>query len=309
MIKIKEILYEKYITKKLTDGQLKEALKIVEENSDKNLILKSYKKLYLYVGISFVLSSILYFIAFNWSILSNYQKFTVVIIPMIMALLFYLIIKNKLYQKLSLFSICFLVGVLFALFGQIYQTGADPYNLFMNWAIMIIPMVIISKFGANYILLMIITYLALILKIRLYDNAIYMVLVVYGYLSLVYTIMYNWRKNLNIGAWILPIIYSLSMFLQSVFTPFLYFEKDKSFNLAILFYLGFLIFAYMKKDLYFRRFLNVMSLIPLFSLIPTIGYNNVESVGRFFLVGLVNVALYILIIVILIKIGRKKSNG
>ena len=38
------------------------------------------------------------------------------------------------------------VGALMALFGQTYQTGADPWQLFFNWAVVIIPFVLISRF-------------------------------------------------------------------------------------------------------------------------------------------------------------------
>ena len=40
-----------------------------------------------------------------------------------------------------------MVGVLLAVFGQIYQTGADAYELFMGWTALIFGWVLISKFA------------------------------------------------------------------------------------------------------------------------------------------------------------------
>ena len=41
--------------------------------------------------------------------------------------------------RISLFATAFLSGILLAVFGQVYQTGADPYGLFLAWALLILP--------------------------------------------------------------------------------------------------------------------------------------------------------------------------
>jgi len=49
-------------------------------------------------------------------------------------------------------SAAMLVGVLLAVFGQIYQTGADAYTLFVGWAALILPWVALSGALAPWIL-------------------------------------------------------------------------------------------------------------------------------------------------------------
>jgi uncharacterized membrane protein len=44
-----------------------------------------------------------------------------------------------------------LVGVLLALTGQTYQTGADVYELFAAWAVLILPWVILGRFALLWI--------------------------------------------------------------------------------------------------------------------------------------------------------------
>jgi uncharacterized membrane protein len=62
-----------------------------------------------------------------------------------------------------LFAAAFLVGVLFAVYGQVYQTGADPYSLFLTWAIMILPWAVIGRQQGAWLLLVILLNLSLIM--------------------------------------------------------------------------------------------------------------------------------------------------
>lgn len=54
-----------------------------------------------------------------------------------------------------------MVGVFMAVFGQIYQTGADSYTLFLTWAIMILPWVIMAQFLPLWVLWLVVANLAL----------------------------------------------------------------------------------------------------------------------------------------------------
>jgi uncharacterized membrane protein len=45
-----------------------------------------------------------------------------------------------------------LVGALFGVFGQVYQTGADPYELFLTWALIIVPWVIAARFTTLWVI-------------------------------------------------------------------------------------------------------------------------------------------------------------
>ena len=50
-----------------------------------------------------------------------------------------------------------------AVFGQIYQTGADAYQLFMVWSLLIFGWTLISKFSAQWALWLVVTNLFLTL--------------------------------------------------------------------------------------------------------------------------------------------------
>ena len=55
-----------------------------------------------------------------------------------------------------------MVGVLLAVFGQVYQTGADAYQLFLTWTILIIGWVIISRFSGLWFGLLVLLNITLI---------------------------------------------------------------------------------------------------------------------------------------------------
>lgn len=104
-------------------------------------------RLLLILGLTLSLSGIIYFFAYNWTKISPSTK-----LYSIQASIFLCLISSYFYglQKLSgkilLLSASVLVGVFLAVFGQIYQTGADNYNLFMVWSLLIFPLVILSNF-------------------------------------------------------------------------------------------------------------------------------------------------------------------
>src|SRR5690606_26743262 len=58
----------------------------------------------------------------------------------------------QLIRQLLLLIASIITGSLLALFGQIYQTGADTWQLFFAWAILITPWVVIARFPALWLL-------------------------------------------------------------------------------------------------------------------------------------------------------------
>src|SRR6267378_1329911 len=74
--------------------------------------------------------------------------------------------------KASLLVACILLGALLALFGQTYQTGADTWELFANWAGLIVPWVIIGRFAALWILWLAIANVAIVLYFQVRPGAL-----------------------------------------------------------------------------------------------------------------------------------------
>ena len=82
------------------------------------------------LGAGFLLAGVVFFFAYNWDGLHKFVKLGIVA-----GLLAGCVIASWMMQpqsaahKVLLFAACLLTGVLFAVYGQIYQTGADAGDL------------------------------------------------------------------------------------------------------------------------------------------------------------------------------------
>ncbi len=108
---------------------------------------KFLKLFFLSVGVAFAIAGILFFFAYNWNDIHKFVKIGLIeglIIILSGIVLFSKINEN--FKNTLLAGVSFLVGVLFAVFGQIYQTGANAYDFFLGWTMAITLWVIISNF-------------------------------------------------------------------------------------------------------------------------------------------------------------------
>jgi uncharacterized membrane protein len=116
------------------------------------------------VGALLIVAGVTTFFAWNWADLDYWIKFVLIQTGIAgLALLAWRLGIDSMGGRVALFSSAFLVGVLFAVFGQVYQTGADPYGLFIAWSILILPLAIIGRQAALWILFQTLLILALIM--------------------------------------------------------------------------------------------------------------------------------------------------
>ena len=109
-------------------------------------------RLLLFSGALALAAAVIFFLAYNWDAMGRFAKFGLVEALIVIALAAYWRLgAERLAGKAALTVAALLVGALFALFGQTYQTGADPWQLFANWALMILPWVIIARLAALWI--------------------------------------------------------------------------------------------------------------------------------------------------------------
>ena len=90
----------------------------------------------LAVGVGLTVAGIIFFFAYNWDELPKFAKLGIVEVLLIASVLLATFTRwNKLVKQILLTGATFLIGTLFAVFGQIYQTGADAYDLFLGWTL------------------------------------------------------------------------------------------------------------------------------------------------------------------------------
>lgn len=118
----------------------------------------------LLFGSALVLAGIIFFFAYNWSAMGKFLKFVLIEFGIIACVIVsYYRGLDRLSGKTLILSASVLVGVLLAVYGQTYQTGADAFELFRSWALLILGWVIISEFSALWFLWLIIINTGIIL--------------------------------------------------------------------------------------------------------------------------------------------------
>lgn len=118
----------------------------------------------LALGVGQFLAGVVFFFAYNWNDLSDIAKFAVVETALAIAVGGALLIGlDRVFGQMLLIAASVLTGVLLAVIGQMYQTGADAFELFVAWAALILPWTIISRHAAHWLLWLVVAETALVL--------------------------------------------------------------------------------------------------------------------------------------------------
>ncbi len=110
-------------------------------------------RMLLFMGVVLIAAGVIFFFAFNWQEMGRLAKIGPVEVLILGALgLLWRLGLERAAGKASLLAASLLVGALLALIGQIYQTGADSYELFAVWAAAILPWALLWRLPALWIL-------------------------------------------------------------------------------------------------------------------------------------------------------------
>jgi uncharacterized membrane protein len=212
---ILHLLGEKKI---LNASQLKNTFKETGIYPAKNQWLINLERFLLSLGIIFSLCGIVFFFAYNWQDMSSFFKLGLVqIITVIIALIAFFRPKTDFVYQIALTALCIMVGINFTVFGQIYQTGADAYDLFIAWTLLITIWVIISQFPPLWLFYLLLINVTIILY--------------YG------QVLGEWDNIFLL--WILFIINTLAIIFWEYFRPFAYRWWPRVCATAAVFFISF----------------------------------------------------------------------
>lgn len=118
------------------------------------------------IGLALIAASFLYLVAANWLMLPKFIQLAIPILLLVLsaAASVYLTKDTWIRQSLDALSGLFL-GLSLAVIGQVYQTGADSYLLFLVWALLLLPWLYRPNIGV-FALLCIVSQLALFLYFK-----------------------------------------------------------------------------------------------------------------------------------------------
>lgn len=241
--------------------------------------------LLLILGWVFILSGIIYFFAFNWHKMSSAYKFSSIQVLILVCLAgAWAHSIDNLKGKLFLTGGCVLIGVFLAVFGQIYQTGADSYLLFLGWAAIIAPFVIIGQFAPLWAIWMLLVNITVVLfweqglsiPGEQQSYLLIVLLLLNGSALVLREILFNRKIECLQGRWH-RILLCLSILIIS-FIPISTYIMDKGYDHTPLMLTASVGFLMQMSFLYFYRFTHrdrwvfAMTLLSLSIITCEIGY-------------------------------------
>jgi len=149
--------------------------------------------LLLWLGVTALSSSVMFFIAYNWDEMGRFAKFGLVELLIAGSIGIYwksyrdyqILISTTatpsslvsasskwLISQIALLAASLFVGVLLAFYGQTYQTGADPWQLFFVWGLLIIPWVIIARLPSLWIVWLALINLSIVLYYQTFGSVL-----------------------------------------------------------------------------------------------------------------------------------------
>lgn len=154
-------------------GRVEEAMRVSGVLPDRADWRKFIDRLLLWGGAVLLAAGVIFFFAYNWRELGNLAKFGLVELLISAAVGCFLWFgAESPAGKASLFTASLLAGALLALFGQIYQTGADTFELFITWAVVILPWTAVGRLPALWILLIALVNVAVTLYFRAFPDVL-----------------------------------------------------------------------------------------------------------------------------------------
>lgn len=148
-----------------------QALEISGQRSNSNQWIIFIKQTLLILAVVSLAVGVVFFFAFNWNEMNRHLKFAVLQLVLVVFFVMYLLKpSNPWVAQALLVSSVLVLGALLALFGQTYQTGADPWQLFATWALLISPLVILSRSEALWVFMAVLLNLALVLYIEVHRS-------------------------------------------------------------------------------------------------------------------------------------------
>jgi uncharacterized membrane protein len=152
------------------------------------------------LGAGLVLAGVVCFVAFNWDRIGRFGKFALIELAIVAAAQLAWRKLPRISGEVALLSAAVLVGPLLAVYGQTYQTGADPYGLFLTWGLVILPWVVAARLAATWMIalalfeLSIALFWAQVVEPRLVGRLLYLPLTLVS-INLAALVAWEWQRR------------------------------------------------------------------------------------------------------------------
>lgn len=240
-------------------------------------------------GIASIAVGIIFFFAYNWNFLPKLVKFGLVEVALIIAVLLVTLTSwEKIINQCILTGATFLIGTLFALYGQAYQLVADSYVLFLVWAIFTLLWAFAARFSALWIIFIGLLVTTLWLYATDLDtgysrpiilNSITWILAISTAIA---EYMYINHKMAKYNYWFIlttmsvAIVYTSALLLDGVYSTIA--NVESTLLSTSLFFMGGFIFGWQQKRLFYIATILFASLIILVFGIARYNHVNISLI-------------------------------
>ncbi len=277
---------------------------------------KFLRLFFMALGVGFSIAGILFFFAYNWADLHKFAK--IGLLQALLSAMLLVVVFSKLktdFKNMVLTGACVLVGVLYAVFGQIYQTGADAYDFFMAWSLSILIWVVVGNFHVLWLLFSVLVNTTLILYFeqsnhQLSDPSLFTLFFV---LNAVFLLFFMWgsKKFLHLNApnWLLYVLV-LAVLGFGTFGVIegIYSEKEPMFIVLLLLvvstYAAGIYYGYTSKNSFYLSVIPTSIIIILTAWFLRLS----DDGGMFFFVSLFVIASVTVVIKTLMDLQKKWKN-
>ena len=308
--------------------------------------------LLLWFGALSAACGLIFFFAYNWQSLGRFAKFALIEVAILLAIAVFAWLYYRTAHQFSsvhqaqteantgnqantqstvfgattantvLLTASVLVGGLLALVGQTYQTGADPWQLFALWALLILPFAWVAGFDALWLLVVALFNLSLGLLFDTFahfwgdfwDEQRLLLIFICLNLAIYYAFVFLDRKVA--GRWHAPLVeYASSMFAMGCFTLLIcWLIFDDVFNhgelnswifCGYIAHLGlsFFVFRYVLPRIYPLALCGFSLIAVGAALLIKLMFENSDPIGGFLFIG-----LYIILASSGLSMGLRKLN-
>lgn len=188
---------------------INQVIQIAEAEPTPSDWISFLKTTLLWSAMLLICSGVIFFFAYNWQEISRFSKFALVEAVMLFTTLAYIRFASTTLKTVTLISMSLFTGALLALVGQTYQTGADPWQLFATWSLLILPWAIISRASSLWVLWAALVNLSVLLYLEISDD------------------IFGIALNEDVGLWIVVL---LNTTLLCVFETFTLLNKPATAN-------------------------------------------------------------------------------
>ncbi|MDR0737356.1 MAG: DUF2157 domain-containing protein [Zoogloeaceae bacterium] len=130
----------------LDPARLPEALRLADAFPATDDWRRFADRLLLALAVLALSSGVIFFFAYNWERLGHFSRFALAEGALAVTLFgVWRLGLDRLSGQASLFAAALCLGALLALLGQTYQTGADVWELFAVWCVLILPWALLGR--------------------------------------------------------------------------------------------------------------------------------------------------------------------